>query len=90
MFAIDKMMDALHNMIIWVAGPPSQFKVQDAVQLKEGSGELMIIIEVINERGMKEPLLYCHWTENGKINRTNLFHEHKLEFFDWNKANKNK
>jgi len=67
-------------------GPASNYKVGDAVQLREG-GEMMIIVEVIRKRGMDQPLLYCQWSDpDNRATRHNLFREESLVHFDWHKA----
>lgn len=80
-------MTALENLRLKIFGPRSKFKVRDTVQLKQGK-YLMVVIEVINKRGMKRTLLNCQWYEpDTKQNRTNLFSEVDLIPFDWYRAN---
>lgn len=69
-------------------GPKSSYKIGDSVQLKEG-GEMMMVIEVIEKRGLDQPLLYCEWYEGDtKSTRQNLFREDTLIPFDWHQANR--
>lgn len=83
-------MSSLKKIALWLFGPPSKFKVGDSVQLKSGD-HLMIVIEVLKKRGMKQPLIHCTWYESHtKQNRCNLFLENHLIFFDWDSANKSK
>jgi uncharacterized protein YodC (DUF2158 family) len=69
-------------------GPKSKFKLGDSVEIEDG-GSLMVVIEVITNSHLKEPILNCKWyDEHTKSDRTNLFSESKLKPFDWHKANR--
>jgi uncharacterized protein YodC (DUF2158 family) len=71
----------------WIFGPKPNFKPGDSVELKDG-GCLMVVIEVITNNHLKEPIINCKWYDHHtKENRTNLFGESKLKRFDWHKAN---
>lgn len=82
-------MGALSKLRLRLFGPRSKYKVGDRVQLINGK-YLMVVIEVINKRGMNRSLSYCQWYEpDTKQNRTNLFPEEDLIPFDWTNANRN-
>lgn len=78
----------LSKLKLRLFGPTSSYKVGDSVQLKDGGG-MMMVIEVIEKRGLDQPLLYCQWyEEDTKATRQNLFRENMLTPFDWHQANR--
>lgn len=81
-------MKIITEKLNWLFGPTSAFKAGDCVQLR-GDDQLMVVIEVINRRGMKQALIHCEWHETSpKQTRTNLFPEDRLVHFDWYAAHR--
>ncbi len=81
-------MKILTEKLNWLLGPSSAFKVGDSVQLR-GDYQLMVVIEVIKKRGMKQALIHCEWYETSpKQTRKNLFPEDRLVHFDWYAAHR--
>lgn len=81
----------LRKKLGWLIRPKSAFKVGDTVQLKAGGHELMVVIEVINKRGMRRILLNCQWYELAtKQTRTNLFPEEHVRPYNWDESDREK
>ena len=78
-------MTLIEKLIKLLFAPASKFHIGDCVQFIEGD-RLMIVIEILSEPKMKQPLINCKWQEpeNEDI-RTQLFLEKNLKPLDWNK-----
>ena len=60
------------------------FKVGDLVELKDGTGYPLLVVEIDKTRNMKEPLLYCRWYDREtKETRYNFFPESRVRGFNW-------
>ena len=69
--------------LLW--GPVSKFRRGDSVQLCNG-GYLMVVVGVHRNRKFRSPVIECKWFDpETRENRTNVFHEEQLIFFDWNR-----
>jgi uncharacterized protein YodC (DUF2158 family) len=63
---------------------PKKFKVGDMVELKDGTGYPMLVIEVNHIKNKQEPLVYCRWYDRKtKETKMNFFNESALTHFDW-------
>lgn len=62
----------------------------DSVQLRSGSPDhLMIVIEVVHDHHIEEPLVHCQWYESEtRETRKNIFPESALIPFDWAEASR--
>ncbi|MGE0773008.1 MAG: hypothetical protein AB7K37_14945 [Cyclobacteriaceae bacterium] len=67
-----------------------KYQVGDSVQLRSrGNEHLMIVIEVMGNHKMEEPLVHCQWYESEtRETRKNIFPESALMPFDWVEASR--
>ena len=74
----------------WIVAPRSKYKIADAVRLRGGGNELMVVIEVLSRRGMDEPMVHCHFSIPNSNSESEFFPESAIEPFDWNLASRDK
>ena len=76
-------MNRIRELLSELFGPTSKFRVGDGVELLEG-GNIMLVVEVISEPGMPEPIIYCQWYESKtKSTKTKFLPEKDLKQINW-------
>ncbi len=75
-------MNRIRKILFKLFGPTSKFNVGDSVELMQG-GHLMVVIDIVPEPDMEEPLVHCEWCESEKTIKK-LFSEKDLKLIDWN------